>query len=216
MKKLMKAWLVLSLTFAVAVTSALGQDNWTWTLDENGNASLTDPFGSPPILFPGLGVLAPEPISGMTTLFYPLGAILGIPTTPGDVLLREPGAPTNTFSDLLRFNQNGDVWFFSDRETNEITADLADVFVMPQPLPGAVSILEIGPEGNNGALYIPSPTQPGGDAAGFLFPDGLAYNIISDVPEPASLSLAALGGAAWLFFRRQRRGVLVTHNREAL
>jgi hypothetical protein len=79
-----------------------------------------------------------------------------------------------------------------------------------------VSILEIGPEGNNGALYIPSPTQPGGDAAGFLFPDGLAYNIISDVPEPASLSLAALGGAAWLFFRRQRRGVLVTHNREAL
>jgi len=205
MKKLMKAWLVLSLTSAVAATSALGQSNNVWVIgfDENGNASITDPFGGIE-LSPGLGVLAPEPISGITTLLYPS---IGLGTVPGDVLLREPGAPTNTFSDLIRFDQNGNVWFFSDRETNDLSADLADVFVMPQPLPGAVSILEVGPEGNNGAFYTPLPGQPGYDTFGTFLPDGLAYHFISDVPEPASLSLAALGGAAWLFRRQRRRGV---------
>jgi hypothetical protein len=125
---------------------------------------------------------------------YPLG-----PSIPGDVLLFEN---TNTFSDVLRFDGNG-VFFFSEREPNELNPDKADVFVLPQPFgSNIVSLIEIGPEGQNGALYFPGPGRPGFDTSGLL--PGLGYNIISDVPDPGS-AVFLLGAMAALGFNVIRR-----------
>jgi hypothetical protein len=65
-----------------------------------------------------------------------------------------------------------------------------------------VNLQEIGPEGNNGAIYTPSPGQPGYDP-GFL----PTYNFVSDgvVPEPGTAMLLALGGPALVAAAQRRR-----------
>ena len=143
MKKLLVVLLGLALTSILTATTARSQSN-VWTLDENGPA-----FLSGTIVGYANGSQKVDPLSGILGWYYPLG-----PSIPGDLLLFET---TNKFSDLLRFDGHG-VFFFSERETNEITADLADVFVLPQPFgTNIVSLLEFGPEGKNGALYFPTP-----------------------------------------------------------
>jgi len=194
MKKLIVVLLGLALTSTIAVTTARGQANGPlWTLDENGPALLN----GGPIVGYANGSYKLDPASGITGWYYPLG-----PSVPGDLLLFEN---TNTFSDLLRFDGNG-VFFFSDREATDLNPDKADVFVMPQPFgSNIVSLLEIGPEGNNGALYFPSPGGPGFDASGAL--PGLGYNIISDVPEPGSAAflLGTTAALGFNFIRRRTR-----------
>jgi hypothetical protein len=121
--------------------------------------SLPDPY---PLQF----TMLPEPLSGMTTLAYIL------PTTVilGDIWLHEPGQPAGVFSDLIRFGNSPNpsysaVYFFSDRTADETGPfDLADVLQMPLPDPNSSShiIEEVGPEGNNGALYAPATiSDPG-------------------------------------------------------
>jgi hypothetical protein len=179
MRQLTKVLLALTLASVCALTTALGQTNQQiWSLDENGPALL-----SGRIVGFANGVYKPDPISGIVGWYYPLG-----PSVPGDVLLLEPPQTTLT-SDLLRFDGQG-VFFFSDLEAGTLNPDKADVPVIPNPI-NPVILSEVGPENNNGAFYFPNPNQPGFDLSGQL--PGLAYNIISDIPEPGSLALLLTG-----------------------
>ena len=176
-----------------------------WTIDENGSGlfNALDPGStsgvtSQNIVGYSVGHLQADPVSGIVGLYYKFGTV----SLPGDVVLLEPQAPTGTPSDMLRFDGQGGVYFFSDYEPGEANTDLADVPVMPQPI-NPVFINEVGPEGNNGALYSPVAGQPGFDTSGIL--PGLQYNIISDVPEPASVALLLAGPGLWLFRVLHRR-----------
>jgi hypothetical protein len=180
------------LAFAVAALSASTVFSQpfpgaTWTLDENGHATLTYQSST---LSSVTGILQVEPLSGITGLYYNLG----VPSQQGDLLMLEPTAfETN---DMLRFDGHGGVYFFSDLEPNESNPDLADVPQIPLVIQGnSAVIMEVGPEGNNGALWTPPPGFAGDDTSG-LYP-GIQYNIISDIPEPASVSLLLAGAAVW-------------------
>src|SRR5207247_440744 len=167
MKQFAKVIAVIGFTSAITLTTTLGQAPLI-TVDELGNGNFN---GNPLPSF-----LSPEPNSGIVTLTYRLP----FPTVPGDVQLFEPN-PTGTNqvpSDIIRFDGNGNLWFFSERETTDVAPfDPADVNQFPPPVPGlaVVPLLENGPEGNNGALYNPSGGLPGANSA------GATYNFISDV-----------------------------------
>src|SRR5262249_27401532 len=138
-----------------------------------------------------IGTNKVDPVSGTATLWYNVG----FPALPGDVVLFEPGGGGNTnISDLIRFDGQGGMFFFSELEPGEINPDPADVPILPgtNPLLPVIFLNEIGPEGNNGALYKPLAGQPGFDPTG-VFP-GLQYNFISDaVPEPSPAALMLCG-----------------------
>ncbi|HEV2970553.1 MAG TPA: hypothetical protein VGY55_11335 [Pirellulales bacterium] len=125
--------------------------------------------------------------------------------TPGDVIVNEV-ATAQISSDLLRFDNNGNLTVFSDIEANEPPPlDLADVGV-PAPGTNVVILPETSPSGGppveggvNGLFgYQPGPGMPGG------FPNGVAgtisYNFYSDgsVPEPSTGMMAVLAcGLVW-------------------
>jgi hypothetical protein len=194
MKNLTKTVLAIAGFSAIVATPAFAQPypNSTWTIDENGPALLSNPAGY------SNGRYQTDPASGMVGWYYPLA---GTPTAAGDVLLLEPQPSTGTQSDLLRFDGQGGVYFFSDQEPGG-TPDKADVPAIPQPF-NPVVINEVGTEANNGAFYTPGPGQPGYDTSGVL--PGIQYNIISDVPEPASATLLLAGAGLWLFNAARRR-----------
>jgi hypothetical protein len=184
---------------ALSVTTALAQPfpGATWTLDENGHATLTYQSS---ILSSVTGVLQVEPLSGITGLYYNLGT----PSQQGDLLILEP--TTFETNDMLRFDGHGGVFFFSDLEPNDPNPDLADVPQIPLVIQGnSAVIIEVGPEGNNGALWAPPPGFAGDDTSG-LFP-GIQYNIISDIPEPNSLGLLLIGAAVWRMKSRVKRPI---------
>ncbi len=146
----------------------------------------------------GPGVLARDPGPGglPAVLTYQL-PYAGL---PGDVLLTDANAGGAVF-DVIRFNGNGTLVFYSDNTDG--FDNLADT---PSPpgarLPNQFMVPEVGPEGNNGALYTPTPNQPGFD------PSNPTYFFQSDtpVPEPSSMVLATLGAGAVGFsgYKRQR------------
>ena len=152
----------------------------------------------------GLGFIAPDPgpggLSAVLTYRLPFAGVVG------DVLMAGTSDGGAIF-DVVRFNGNGTLIFYSD---NVPTADApADTTGPPGVLYGNVVIIqEIGPEGNNQAIYTPLSGQPGFNA-GFA----PTYTLISDgrvpVPEaPPSFLLGAglitLLGYAW---RQKENGV---------
>jgi hypothetical protein len=192
MKASIKTLFVLGCAYAATATSLFAQ---IYTFDEFGKSS-----------GPGItpGILQPDPSGGVVpapVLVYtlPFAAITG------DVVLIEPGSPANgQFSDVIRFwNPTGvnstQVIFYSDFSTTDPADAPADTG-LPVNLINPVFINEVGPEGNNGALYTPPPGGPGSIPGAV----GLQYNIISDVPEPNTLALAS-GGAGLLLFTLKRR-----------
>jgi hypothetical protein len=163
------------------------------TVDENGNAIGT--LGS--------GSLRPDPGPGglpsVLTYNLPFNA------TQGDVALSsiEPGFPFPIVFDYVRFNGNGTLIFYSDNVP--IVDSVADTPSPPLAFyANQTTISEIGPEGNNSALYTPAPGQPGFD------PSGPTYLFISDgsaaaIPEPASMVILGAGLLGFAFYRTRRR-----------
>jgi PEP-CTERM motif len=174
-----------------AVPAALGvvPIGSTWYLDENGPAFLSGPG----VVGFSDGTNKVDSISGITGWYYQLGL-----SVAGDVVLVEP--QDGSISDLLRFDGAG-VFFFSDLEENDPNPDKADVPIIPDPI-NPVILTEVGPEGSNGVSYFPSSTDPGYDLTGQLAP--LAYQIVSDIPEPGTIALVGLGLVGLLALRRRR------------
>jgi hypothetical protein len=178
MKKSVKTLVVFGCTFAVSAT-LFGQALPTITFDENGKGNFN---GS---LLPY--TVAPDPSGGVTAnvLIYQLP----FQVVSGDVALVEPNQPTGVYSDLVRFftpatGGQSLLIFYSDVEPGD-PLDLADSGLPFAP--NAIPINEVGPENSNGAVWTPAPGMPGSTSA------PVQYNIVSDVPEPASAALCGLG-----------------------
>ncbi len=174
--------------FAGSATSVFSQVNQVVTLDELGHGYLT-----PSLLFPY--TTATEPLSQIATLRYDLP----FAGTPGDVLLQEsPGGP---ISDILRFDGNSHVYFFSDGSDG--IDSLADVSLLPSPITPNLSFVEQGSEGGfQNYIYTPGGVGDPG------FNPFTSYNLISEVPEPSpTLLLGCMGGGLLLLqtLRRQAK-----------
>jgi len=177
--------LVILLAALLAIPAFAGPI--TISIDENGNGR-PHSIGTDP---------GPGGLTGV--LIY----TLPFPGVQGDVLLTDSGV----FLDLIRFNGNGTVIFYSDNIDG--FDSIGDTFGPPGSLySNNVTILEIGPEGNNGATYTPTANQPGFGNSDFT----VTYNFVSDgniAPEPSSLWLMAGGlgvlSSRW-WIRRKRCG----------
>ena len=114
MKSLRKILLVASLTSAMAAATALSQPfpNALWSFNEQGLGL----FNGGTTIGYSLGTNRVDPVSGMSTLWYSVG---GPPVLAGDVVLIEP--QTSQISDLIRFDGQGGLYFFSDLEPGELT-----------------------------------------------------------------------------------------------
>jgi hypothetical protein len=194
-EKIMKRFIVIgfvaALLFAVRAGSAQ-----VISFDENGKGT----FGTVTL-----------PVTPSSPPVYHLAVLLGYVPTPGDVLVTEGANTAQLDSDLLRFDPNGNLTVFSDREATDLPPlDLADVGI-PTPIAGLpfITLPETDLTGKpaveggiNGLFgYMPGPGMPGGSPTGAL---GATYNFTSDVPEPASLSVLGIGACA-LLSRRGRR-----------
>jgi hypothetical protein len=170
---------------------------------ENGTGSLNFP-GENPIPMP----CVPTPDPGPGGLSNALTCnLLGPPgLVAGDLMLQEVvGGP---FSDIIRFNPAGtgnagypaSLVFYSDTG-DEVPAPLADTGLPTALYANTFTALEtLLPGGSSGIIYTPSSTQPG-----FVPGFSVTYQIVSDTPEPATVSLFLVAGGALLMGSRLRR-----------
>jgi hypothetical protein len=116
----------------------------------------------------------------------------------GDLVLIETPA-LEVVSDLIRFLPNPNrLLFYSDLSEPGEVPGLSDVGLPPNRLPNLLFAGEEGPEGTNGFLYVPLAGQPG-------FLPNWQYGIISDIPEPAAVTLLALGSLGLLGYAWRRK-----------
>jgi hypothetical protein len=174
------------------------------TVDELGHGTILFP-GSAPFAMPFALQADPGPGGLASVLTYNLGGPPAL--VAGDVLLRD--GVDGPILDVIRFNPAGtgspgyqaSLLFYSDN------VDGFDALGDTPGAPGAfytntVTILEVGPEGNNGAFYTPTANQPG-----FVPGFAVQYNFISDaVPEPGSWALMLTGLGALSYWIRRKRG----------
>jgi hypothetical protein len=162
---------------------------------------LVDEFGTGLFTPPGAGTVplphdGPDPTPG--GLVGVLSYTLPVAVVPGDVNLFEPPS-TTALSDVIRF-VGASLFFYSDVGPGDLAETPFDLGLPVGSLPVVVSHAEIGAEGAlNGVDYIPAAGDPGFDPSGIV----VGYHFVSDIPEPASLGLMLIGGAALLLRRRR-------------
>jgi hypothetical protein len=164
--------------------------------DENCGGLVNGFLGTQPL--PCSRMPDPGPGGLANAVFYGLINPPGL--VAGDLLVNES---VTGLSDLLRFNptvNGGGVFVYSDAEPGE-RPDLADIGFPTALNTNQFTVLEVGPEGNNGIIYQPGPGQPG-FVGGASLP--VVYHFASDAPEPATAGFLLLGGAAMLLIRRSR------------
>jgi hypothetical protein len=158
---------------------------------------LVDEFGTGiGTLGPGFIARDPGPGGLPAVLTYPL-PFAGV---QGDVFLTDADFGGISL-DVIRFNGNGTLLFYSDNVGGfDALGDNPSPPIIDYS--NAVSLPEIGPEGNNGAFYTPLPGQPGFDISRPI------YHFVSDgrVPEPPTSLLLGAGLITLLCYaRRQER-----------
>jgi hypothetical protein len=161
------------------------------------------------IYHPGTLMNDPGPGGLLLALTYttPAGLVVG------DLLLHEPGTGE---SDLIRWNNNATLVFYSDipTEPGEIPND-GDIGLPGASYPNGISVMEAGlvlqpvpmmvpysENGMNGYIYTPLAGQPGYNAANPGNP--ATYIIISDIPEPGTMMLVGLSLAGLLAVIRRK------------
>jgi hypothetical protein len=165
-----------------------GTPGFIMTFDENGHATINGqpaPFFALPPGF-GVGYALPGPVVGGQVVVF----------SPGDSSLTN----SNGFSDLLTFQAGGPTGTFLEYESlldDNSPPDLADVANLFMPAT-PFSVVETGPEGNNGFQWIATSSTTGATAT---------YFGISDTPEPSTFILGGFGLLA-LFLIGRRRGAL--------
>jgi hypothetical protein len=173
-------------------------------VDEAGNGSIIGFAGLAPLP----SALLPDPGPGGLAAALTYGLLNPPGLVAGDVIITEPGAPSGTLSDLIRFNPNqngGSLVFYSDPE---LPGAPADTGFPTANYANTITFTEVGAENDfNFLLYTPTAGQPG-FVAGAAVP--VTYTFISDVPEPGPLALggvASLVGIAIAWRRRKRAAV---------
>jgi hypothetical protein len=165
------------------------------TFDENGVGSVRSTTG---MSAPMPGVLGTDS-DGHATLIYTPPAAFNYQPLDGDLYLHEPGTPTGTFSDVVRFH-GGTICFYSDPADPGETGTLGDVGIPVHMLDNKKTIEEIGPENSNGATYSPKAGEPGFDPS-----QKVTVVVISDTPEPSSLLIATLSLLPSIVFLYRKR-----------
>jgi len=197
------AFLIAAFVIAMAIPQTANAQGFTVTIsvDENGHGQFMNSAGAN-VTLPFALLTDPGP-GGLTgALTYGLLNPPGL--TAGDLLLDEaPGV----ISDVIRFNPTetcfvgnlGCLVFYSDKSDG--SDSLADIGLPTVFYTNALTVNEVGPEGNNGFTYTPTAGQPGFVAGA----DGpVTYVIQSDVPEPSSILLLGTALGAVIFICRKR------------
>ena len=185
MKNLITISLFVSVMFVTSPTFGL-----LISLDENGTGAFN---GNPLIWGIGPSGVDPTPPGPIPTLFYQLP----FKVVSGDWQIIEPDG---TVSDVLRFIDTpgttfSSVYVYSDADPLSPGTDLADTH-LPLPWTGGpvLTLPEAGAEnGWNGVIWTPGFNDPGATSAAI---GPVTYYFTSDVPEPATIGLLALGSFA--------------------
>jgi hypothetical protein len=205
--------MTVALAFATASASAM-----TVTIDEQGNGTIVENDGTKTPL-----VGSPGKDSGPGGLSNVLLYQLGLVPVAGDVLLTGiPGSSNSeNFSDIVRFNADGTIAFYSDTTDGAESGDIADTPTPPQAIGSQSSwdpfhatlygtqqkVKEVSSGGMDGAVYTPANA----DQPGFISSDiPVTYHIISDtsigrIPEPSTWTMMILAFAALGFVGYRRR-----------
>jgi hypothetical protein len=181
---------------------ASAQFSVTITVDENGHGTLTNTNG----FFRTLPfAVIPDPGPGGLPAVLTYDTLNPPGLVSGDVLLQDPNG---LVLDVVRFNANeptpsgmGALLFYSDNIDG--FDSLGDTPSPPLQLyANNITIPEVGSESINGAVYTPTAGQPG-FVAGAAGP--VTYVLMSDTPEPASMTLLGIGAVGLVGYALRRK-----------